>query len=418
MALVYDLLFVRRSTCTFRNWLSRRNISLPVYGSYILIEQVINWNRWPFANAFCCTPKSQTPTFVIASVESFTRYRLFQTVLLRPYGFLHHKWKNTGSCHTNLRNYLSLICGQINIDGLITLIDQRRHALKDEEATSTSRETLKLVQFFAITSFSVTYDRLEKRMSTHRARPHSIFYHSNGAIFVNFVWARKNLTSAKSILQANAAFIVSGVRSALVISQKSFVQTNVAYITMVRFITVDSTDATLVTMEWTHFVRCEMLADCTIIWRHSRITTPTDLASFVNLLLVVADAASQVGSIDSSWLALWAFIRFVVAPMTRVKLVTARKLHQASPMVVSTQGARGFLHRRSDAFSDSFRCVFVFLLKCCFWAWRHVSWRFVVLIFPENRSLFLLTKFFDWCSLRCDRCCFDVTESPKLKVSV
>lgn len=43
--------------------------------------------------------------------------------------------------------------------------------MKDEEATLTSRETLKLIQFFAITSFSVTYDRLEKRMSTHRARP-------------------------------------------------------------------------------------------------------------------------------------------------------------------------------------------------------------------------------------------------------
>ena len=45
--------------------------------------------------------------------------------------------------------------------------------MKDEEATLTSRETLKLIQFFAIisVSFSVTYDRLEKRMSTHRARP-------------------------------------------------------------------------------------------------------------------------------------------------------------------------------------------------------------------------------------------------------
>ena len=30
---------------------------------------------------------------------------------------------------------------------------------------------LKLIHFFAITSFSVATDRLEKRVSTHRARP-------------------------------------------------------------------------------------------------------------------------------------------------------------------------------------------------------------------------------------------------------
>lgn len=43
--------------------------------------------------------------------------------------------------------------------------------MKDEEATMISRQTLKMIHFFAITSFSVTTDRLEKRVSTHWTRP-------------------------------------------------------------------------------------------------------------------------------------------------------------------------------------------------------------------------------------------------------
>ena len=58
---------------------------------------------------------------------------------------------------------------------------------------------LLLLSFF----FSVTHEEQSIKGFKVASYLHSIFYHSNGTIFMNFVWARKNLASAKSILKSN-----------------------------------------------------------------------------------------------------------------------------------------------------------------------------------------------------------------------
>ena len=51
--------------------------------------------------------------------------------------------------------------------------------------------------------FSVTHEEQSRKGFNVASYLHSIFYHSNGTIFMNFVRARKNLASAKSILKSN-----------------------------------------------------------------------------------------------------------------------------------------------------------------------------------------------------------------------
>lgn len=143
-------------------------------------------------------------------------------------------------------------------------------------------------------------------MATYWARANSVLYHGNGAVFVNFMGARKNLTATKGVLQANTAFIVSRIWSALVFTLQAFVQANVAYVAMKRLIAVDSTDATLFTVEWILVNRREVFAGGTEIVRHFRITATAFLASFVNQLLVVTDSASDMCGINGSRLVITA----------------------------------------------------------------------------------------------------------------